>query len=107
MTILLTALVVLAIPCLALSALLVFIERREDRRQLTRDRQIALVAKLWRDEPHRGVAYERFTPEGPMALLPEGDHYGLVWTTTPAHGRTLAAMPDSEFLAALATRTAG
>jgi hypothetical protein len=43
MTVLLTALVVLAIPCLALSALLVFIERREDRRQLTRDRQIALV----------------------------------------------------------------
>jgi hypothetical protein len=43
MTVLLTALVVLAIPCLALSALLVLIERREDRRQLTRDRQIALV----------------------------------------------------------------
>ena len=43
MTVLLTALVVLAIPCLALSALLVFIERREDRRQLMRDRQIALV----------------------------------------------------------------
>jgi hypothetical protein len=43
MTVLLTALVVLAIPCLALTALLLFIERREDRRQLTRDRQIALV----------------------------------------------------------------
>ena len=43
MTILLTALVVLAIPCLAVSALLKFVERREDRRQLTRDRQIALV----------------------------------------------------------------
>ena len=66
--------------------------------------QLALVAKLWRDEPHRGIAYERFTPEGPMALLPEGDHYGLVWTTTPEQGKALAAMPDSEFLAALATR---
>jgi hypothetical protein len=43
MTVLLTALVVLAIPCLALGALLKFVERREDRRQLTRDRQIALV----------------------------------------------------------------
>ena len=43
MIVLLTALVVLAIPCLALSALLVSIERREDRRQLMRDRQIALV----------------------------------------------------------------
>ncbi len=67
-------------------------------------RQLALVAKLWRDEPHRGIAYERFTPEGPMALLPEGDHYGLVWTTTPEQGKALAAMPESQFLAALATR---
>ena len=40
------------------------------------------------DAPHRGVAYERFTPDGPMALLPEGDHYGLVWTTTPAQAQS-------------------
>ena len=66
--------------------------------------QVALVAKLWTDEVHQGVAYERFTPEGPMALLPEGDHYGLVWTTTPAQGVALAAMPETEFLAALGTR---
>ena len=39
-----------------------------------------------------------------MALLPEGDHYGLVWTTTPAQGAALLAMPDDEFLAALAQR---
>jgi hypothetical protein len=43
MTALLTALVVLAIPFLAVTALLVFVERREDRRQLARDRQIALT----------------------------------------------------------------
>jgi hypothetical protein len=43
MTVLLTALVVLAVPCLALGALLKFVERREDHRQLRRDRQIALV----------------------------------------------------------------
>ena len=66
--------------------------------------QLALVAKLWRDQPHHGIAYERFTPEGPMALLPEGDHYGLVWTTTPEQGKALVAMPEPEFLAALATR---
>jgi 2-octaprenyl-6-methoxyphenol hydroxylase len=39
-----------------------------------------------------------------MALLPEDDHYGLVWTTTPVQGATLAAMPEKEFLATLATR---
>ncbi|HEY7903974.1 MAG: FAD-dependent monooxygenase [Burkholderiales bacterium] len=66
--------------------------------------QVALVAKLWLAEPHRGIAYERFTPEGPMALLPEGDHYGLVWTTTPQQGEALAAMPEDEFLAALTAR---
>lgn len=67
-------------------------------------KQVALIAKLWRDEPHQGVAYERFTPEGPMALLPESDHYGLVWTTAPAQGAALAAMPEKDFLAALATQ---
>lgn len=43
MAALLTALVVLAIPFLAVTALLTLAERREDRRQLARDRQIALT----------------------------------------------------------------
>ena len=43
MTALLTALVAVAILFLAVSALLVFAERREDRRALARDRQIALT----------------------------------------------------------------
>ncbi len=43
MTTLLTALVVVAIPFLAVTALLLWAERREDRRQLARDRQIALT----------------------------------------------------------------
>ncbi|NDP42443.1 MAG: 2-polyprenyl-6-methoxyphenol hydroxylase, partial [Aromatoleum sp.] len=52
--------------------------------------------------PHEGRAYERFTPEGPVALLPEGDHYGLVWTATAAHAEALIALDDADFLAALA-----
>jgi 2-octaprenyl-6-methoxyphenol hydroxylase len=67
-------------------------------------RQVAVVGKLKTREPHRGVAFERFTPEGPMALLPEGDRYGLVWTTTPERGEELVALPDGEFLAALEQR---
>src|SRR5262245_25144649 len=66
--------------------------------------QVALVGKLWPREPHRGIAYERFTPEGPMALLPEADRYGFVWTTTPAQGEALLALPDEEFIAALEAR---
>ncbi len=65
--------------------------------------QVALVAKVWMRHAHRGVAFERFTPEGPMALLPEGDHYGLVWTGTPERAQELALLPEAEFLAALAT----
>ena len=70
--------------------------------ELTRRRhdyaQVALVGKAWPREPHRGVACERFTPEGPMALLPEADHYGFVWTTSPANAEALCALPDAEFL---------
>ena len=72
---------------------------------MTRERrdygQVAIVARLWVDRPHDGVAYERFTPEGPVALLPEQDHYGLVWTRTPDDAARALAMPDAEFLAAL------
>ena len=66
--------------------------------------QVALVAKLWPREPQQTVAFERFTPQGPMALLPEGDHYGLVWTTTPERGDALRELPNAEFLATLIRR---
>jgi len=65
-------------------------------------RQVALVAKLWRAAPHDGTAFERFTPDGPMALLPEHDGYGLVWTAAPDRAEELLALDDSEFLARLA-----
>lgn len=63
--------------------------------------QAALVAKLWRSAPHTGIAYERFTREGPIALLPEHDHFGLIWTVTPGHAEELLALDDAAFLAAL------
>jgi 2-octaprenyl-6-methoxyphenol hydroxylase len=66
--------------------------------------QVALVAKVWPREPHGGLAFERFTEEGPMALLPEEDHYGLVWTTTPENARVLVSLSERSFLEALAQR---
>jgi 2-octaprenyl-6-methoxyphenol hydroxylase len=66
--------------------------------------QVALIGKAWPRKPHHGLAFERFTPAGPMALLPEGDHYGFVWTTTPAEGERLRTLPDGEFLRALSER---
>ena len=39
-----------------------------------------------------------------MALLPEGDHYGVVWTMTPERAQQVLALADHAFLAALAAR---
>ena len=63
--------------------------------------QVAVIGKLWRTAPHDGVAFERFTPEGPIALLPEGDHYGLVWTVSPHRARELSGLDDAAFLGQL------
>jgi 2-octaprenyl-6-methoxyphenol hydroxylase len=59
---------------------------------------------VWPREAQRGAAFPRYTPQGPIALLPEGDHYGLVWTTTPEQSESLLALPDAEFLAAVECR---
>jgi 2-octaprenyl-6-methoxyphenol hydroxylase len=64
-------------------------------------RQVALVASVGSTVPHRGRAFERFTGDGPVALLPQGDRYALVWTATPERAQALAALGDTEFLAAL------
>src|SRR6266567_561588 len=64
--------------------------------------QVALVAQVWTRHGHRGLAFERFTEEGPMALLPEGDHYGVVWTTRPDRAQQLIALPEAGFLGELA-----
>ncbi len=68
--------------------------------------QVALIARLRMAQPHKGVAFERFTSHGPMALLPEGgdqtEHYGLVWTMTPAKAESVLALPDDRFLESLA-----
>jgi len=60
--------------------------------------RVALVAHVWTREAQRGVAFERFTPVGPMALLPEGDHFGLVWTTSVHEADSLVALPEAQFL---------
>ena len=68
--------------------------------------QDALVAAVRFAPPAGSTAYERFTPEGPLALLPLGARHALVWSLRPDRARELAAAPEAEFLAALA-RAAG
>jgi ubiquinone biosynthesis UbiH/UbiF/VisC/COQ6 family hydroxylase len=68
----------------------------------------ALIATLTLAEPHRGIAYERFTRDGPMALLPLPDRDGqprasLVWVLPPERAAVLAVADESERLAELQT----
>ena len=63
--------------------------------------QTAVVCEVRTELAHAGRAFERFTPEGPAALLPKGDGYALVWTAASADAARIAALPDADFLAAL------
>ncbi len=64
-------------------------------------RQAAVVAWVKTVQAHRGRAWERFTPEGPLALLPLAARYGLVWTTNPERAARLCALDTPAFLAEL------
>jgi 2-octaprenyl-6-methoxyphenol hydroxylase len=64
-------------------------------------RQQAVVAEVTAERPRGGVAWERFTAEGPLALLPFGDRYALVWSVRPASASELLGLSDSDFLARL------
>lgn len=63
--------------------------------------QNALVANVSTELPHQNTAYERFTPEGPMALLPTVEGYALVWTVAPEKAQQLCDLDDAAFLARL------
>lgn len=64
----------------------------------TRDyRQSALVCDVASEQPHQNRAFERFTPEGPLALLPTARGWSLVWTAQPEHAQQLAVLDDAEF----------
>lgn len=61
--------------------------------------QSALVAMVQAEYPHDGMAYERFTPDGPVALLPWGTRdFALVWTVTPEAAERLCQLDETEFL---------
>jgi 2-octaprenyl-6-methoxyphenol hydroxylase len=60
--------------------------------------QDAIVGLVETSKPNAGRAYERFTPEGPIALLPFVGGYALVWTATPDTANRLMALPGDNFL---------
>lgn len=54
--------------------------------------------------PHRNVAWERFTGEGPLALLPLGDAYSVVLTCADEIVHAVKSLDDAAFLALLQRR---
>ncbi|WP_386081417.1 2-octaprenyl-6-methoxyphenyl hydroxylase [Vreelandella sp. F11] len=61
--------------------------------------QTALIAHVGVSQPHGGVAYERFTAQGPMALLPlPGQVMELIWTHPTGSEQSRMALPEREFL---------
>lgn len=69
-------------------------------------RQSALVALIDTVPAAGATAFERFTAEGPLALLPYEGRYALIWTASPGRAGELASLEAQQFLAALA-RAAG
>lgn len=58
--------------------------------------QRAIVCHVRHERPHRGVALQRFLPEGPLAFLPLSDgRSSIVWSST--RWATLMALDDAAF----------
>lgn len=60
--------------------------------------QCAVTARVVSERPHNNRAYERFTPHGPLALLPDGSGWALVWTTSPTRAQVLCELDSKQFL---------
>lgn len=63
--------------------------------------QHAVICEVTPQAGHQRRAWERFTPDGPLALLPLGDEYSIVFTLPPAKADAVMALDDAAFIAAL------
>lgn len=72
--------------------------------------QTAIVCVMEHEQPHAGLALEKFYPAGPFAILPlvpsaEGVHRsGIVWTEHDRDAPHYVALSDAEFNAELQRR---
>jgi 2-octaprenyl-6-methoxyphenol hydroxylase len=68
-------------------------------------RQTGIVATIAHERPHRGLAVERFFPEGPLALLPmTGRRSSIVWAAHDRLAQELIALDDAAFMGELEER---
>ena len=67
--------------------------------------QSAIIANVSPERPHQNTAFERFTDNGPMALLPlDHDRCALICTVPSAATKDLLALTDEAFIAQLQQR---
>ncbi len=66
--------------------------------------QHAVLCNVELADPHHNVAWERFTGEGPLALLPLGERYSVVLTCADDVVDAVKALDDAAFLALLQKR---
>ena len=67
--------------------------------------QSAVIANVTPSKNHQGIAYERFTDSGPLALLPLSENRcSLVWTVRSEQADEVMALSDEAFLAQLQSR---
>lgn len=64
--------------------------------------QSAIIANVQTQLPHQGRAFERFTAQGPLALLPmSAGRSSLVWCVSPARAGGLMSLDEPSFMLAL------
>jgi 2-octaprenyl-6-methoxyphenol hydroxylase len=69
--------------------------------------QVAIVVNAATERPNNGEAFERFTPSGPLAVLPlkneetGGGGYAVIWAVAPPRAAELVAMNETAFAAEL------
>lgn len=64
--------------------------------------QVAIIANITTEVPHENKAFERFTEQGPIALLPmSDDRCSLVWTLEASNYQSVLDLDDDAFLKAL------
>jgi 2-octaprenyl-6-methoxyphenol hydroxylase len=68
-------------------------------------RQDAVITTVTAERPQAGVAFERFTDSGPLALLPLSEgRYSVVWTAREADTAGLLSLSDRDFCERLQAR---
>ncbi|MCB9945788.1 MAG: UbiH/UbiF/VisC/COQ6 family ubiquinone biosynthesis hydroxylase [Geminicoccaceae bacterium] len=88
----------------------------EGRQSSTRDRlgisarrwsydQLGIVCTLRHEQPHGGLAVERFFPDGPFAMLPMRDNRSsIVWALETGLAKQVTALDDDAFVAEVSER---